>query len=54
MMALRVSVWYEQRRFKETKSWALRAVDAFEKLGTITDVENLMGLLLEKITMVSS
>ena len=32
-------IWYEQHRFEEAKSEALRAADIYEKLGTMKDLE---------------
>jgi tetratricopeptide (TPR) repeat protein len=37
--------WCRQRRFQEAKSEALRALDAFEKLGAVDDVERVRKLL---------
>ena len=44
-MEAQAQVWYAQCRFEEAKSEALRAVDAFEKLGAAKDAERVMGLL---------
>ena len=38
-------VWYGQYRFEEARSEALRALDAFEKLGAANDVETTRQLL---------
>ena len=38
-MRLRAHFWHKQRRFREAKSKALRALDAFENLGAVNDVE---------------
>ena len=32
-------IWYKQKRLEEARSEALRAVNAFEKLGAVSDVE---------------
>jgi hypothetical protein len=37
--------WHRQHRFEEAKSEALRALDAFEKLGAADDVERVRELL---------
>ena len=37
--------WYQQHRFEDAKSEALRVVDAFEKLGAMNDVERIRELL---------
>ena len=44
-MRLQDLVWYGQHRFEEAKSETLCAVDAFEKLGAVRDVERVMELL---------
>jgi len=46
-MEFQALLWHEQRRLEEARSEALRALDAFEKLGAIKDVESVMGLLRE-------
>jgi tetratricopeptide (TPR) repeat protein len=38
-MWLQAEVWHRQHRFEEAKPEALRALDAFEKLGAVDDVE---------------
>ena len=38
-MRLRAHFWHKQRRFREAKSEALRALDAFENLGAVNDAE---------------
>ena len=42
---LQARVWYQQDRFDEAKSEALRAVDGFEKLGATDRVDNTRELL---------
>jgi len=44
-------VWYGQHRLEEAESEALRAVDAFEKLGAVRDVERVMELLRQMIDL---
>jgi len=44
-MELQAGLLHKQRRLEEAKSEALRAVDAFEKLGTTYDVEGVKELL---------
>ena len=44
-MELQARVWYWQDRFEEAESEALRAVDAFEKLGIVKGVERVRDLL---------
>ena len=44
-MELQALVWYGQHRLEEAKSEALRAVDAFKKLGAVRDVERVVELL---------
>jgi tetratricopeptide (TPR) repeat protein len=53
--------WHRQHRFEEAKSEALRALDAFEKLGAADDVERVRELLrqidlmlVNRMTTVSS
>ena len=46
-MTLQAGIWHIQRRFKEAKSEALGAVDAFEKLGAAHDVKEARILLQE-------
>ena len=38
-------LWYEQRRFDEAKSEALRALEVYEKLGAAKDAEDCRGIL---------
>ena len=40
-------LWNRQRRFEDAKSEALRALDAFEKLGAVDDAEDMRKLLRE-------
>ena len=47
-VGLQARVWYRQDRFEEAKSEALRAVDAFEKLGLVEDAE-LVRYLLQQL-----
>ena len=47
-MELEARGWYQERRFEEARSEALRAVDAFEKLGDAEAVED-CGALLQDI-----
>ena len=44
-MELQARFWYEQRRFKEAESEALRAADVYEKVGTANGVENCRAIL---------
>jgi len=44
-MELQAGFWFEQRRFEEAKSEALRAADVYEKLGATSDVEDCRELL---------
>ena len=44
-MRLQARVWYGQDRFEEARSEALRAADAFEKLGLVEDAERIRRLL---------
>jgi len=39
MMELQARLWYEQRRFEEAKSEVLRAIEAFEEIGAVDDLE---------------
>ena len=48
VMFLQASFWGEQHRFEEAKSEALRALDAFEKLGAARYIES-VGRFLRKI-----
>jgi len=41
-MRLRAGFWHNQHRFEEAKSEALRAVDAFEKLGAGDGVKDVI------------
>ena len=43
---MQAQVWRGKRRFEEAKSEALRAVDAFEKLGAVEDAKRVRELLL--------
>ena len=45
VMELQASFWYKECRFEEAKSEALRAVDAFEKVGAAKDVERCRKIL---------
>ena len=47
-MHLQASIWYRQHRLEDAKSEALRAADAFEKLGAAANVEK-CGKLLRAI-----
>ena len=38
-MGLQARIWYQEGRFEEAKSEALRAVDIFEKLGAAADLK---------------
>ena len=38
-MQLQARFWYQQRRFKEAKSEALRAIDVYERIGATEDLE---------------
>lgn len=42
---LQARVWYEQHRFEEARSEALRATQIYEKLGAVKDVEDCRKLL---------
>ena len=44
-MELQAGFLHKQRRFEEARYEALRAVDAFEKLGATSDVEGVRELL---------
>ena len=44
-MLLQAGFWYEQRRLGETRSEALRAADALEKVGATRNLEMCRGLL---------
>ena len=44
-MELQAGIWYKQHRLEEARSEVLRAVDAFEKLGSVKDVERCRGFL---------
>ena len=44
-MGLQAYTWFHQRRLEEAESEALRAVDAFEKLGDVMDAEHLRKFL---------
>ena len=44
-MRLQATVWHKQHRFEEARSEALRAADAFEKLGAAVDLEVCRRLL---------
>ena len=44
-IALQARLWYEQDRFEEARSEALRAADVFEKLGAANDLEECRELL---------
>ena len=44
-MEMQARIWHGQRRLEEAKSEALRAVDAFEKLGAAKDVESALKLV---------
>jgi len=47
-MFMHAWIWHRQRRFEEAKSEALRAVDAFAKVGAVDDTEGI-GELLQHI-----
>ena len=42
---LQAQVWYEQRRFEEARSEALRAIDVYEKFGAAGDLRDCRKLL---------
>jgi len=42
---LHARLWYQQHRFRDARSEALRAVDALEKFGATRDLEECKGLL---------
>ena len=44
-MELQAQFWHEERKFEEAKSEALHAVDVYEKVGAIKDVERCRVLL---------
>ena len=44
-MSLQAQFWYQEYRFEEAKSEALRAVDVYEKLGAMKDLEACRELL---------
>ena len=44
-MEMQARIWHGQHRLEEAKSEALRAVDAFEKLGAAKDVESALKLV---------
>ena len=44
-IVLQARLWYEQGRFEEARSEALRAADVFEKLGAANDLEECRELL---------
>ena len=46
-MELQAKVWYEQGRFEEAKSEALRAIDIYEKFGTEEVMDSCRTLLQE-------
>ena len=46
--------WHQQGRPKEAKSEALRALDVFEKLGAVDDVESVRGLVRDIDNLASS
>jgi len=50
-MQLKAAIWCEQHRLREARSEALRAADALEKLGAMTQLEDCRGLLhhIEKV-----
>jgi len=47
MMQLQAEMWYEERRFEEAKSEALRAAEVFETLGATVDLELTRELLFD-------
>jgi len=47
VMDIQAQVWYQQDRFEEARSEALRAVDGFEKLGATGDANNTNNFLRE-------
>ena len=55
-MELQAGFWYAERRFKEAKSGALRAANAYEGIGATMDVEDCRRLLrdIEEGVRVSS
>ena len=44
-MELQAEFWHQQGRFKEARSEALRAADAYEKIGAMEDVEDCRAVL---------
>ena len=44
-MEVRAWIWFQQDRFEEARSEALRAVDVYEKLGAAKDIEDSRPLL---------
>jgi len=53
-MELQARVWYKEGRLEEARSEALRAVDAYEKLGATKDVEDCRTLLQKLDTAIAS
>ena len=47
MMEAQAWIWYRQQRFAKAKSEALRALDAYEKLGATSEMEDVRAFLQE-------
>ena len=46
-MGLQARIWHQERRLKEAKSEALRAIETYEKLGAANDLKGCRTLLQE-------